>query len=1663
MDKTRFKHLTALLTLCMVFFSLAVVASAAPPSSNSLTVFTSIVNNDGGTKVPADVTVTVTGTSPSPSSSAGSATGTAITISTGAYSIAGSSLAGYSVSYSTECSGTINPSSPKTCTIIYNDIVPRLTVTSSVTNDNGGSATISSFPLFVDATPLTSGVQVPTTAGAHTVSDTPLAGYAETIGGDCAANGAITLALGENKTCTISHNDIPAQLTVIKHVENTHGGTADADDFTLDVSGVGPSQASVTGNEAGTPITLNVGAYSITETPLTGYGVSYSTDCSGTMALGDVRTCTVTNSDKQATLTIIKNVITDNGGTAVASDFSLSVSGTNPSQSAVTGDETGVAVLLDAGSYAVTEDTSTTYAGAYSTDCSGTVAIGEARTCTVTNDDIAPTLTVSVVVTNDNGGTATAASFTPQVDVTLVTPDAATAFNAGTHTVTFTAVPGYTITLSGDCDTNGAVTLALGDEQTCTITADDIGATLTVRKIVSNNNGGTKTVTDFTLYVDETEVTSGVAVPLSPGTYQVSEDADPQYALFIDSIESDCDADGYVTLALGENKECLMFNNDIPPTLTVNVVVINDDGGDLIPAEVLLTVDGDIVLNGEETELDLVGAHTVAAAPVVGYDTMISGDCAADGSITLDLAEQKTCTVTVNDAGATLTVTKVVINNDGGEKIISDFTFMIDGDAVESGEPNTVSVGTHYVSEVTDSGYEPTFSGDCDEAGAVTLAAGETKECIITNDDLPICTFDAFRTESQGAWGVAAHGGNLGAYLKANFDGAFSDGVQIGDGAGYSVVFTSADSIAAFLPVNGAVAPLNEDAVDPTETNAGKYAGQVLALTLNLAFDAYDADFSTNTESLGDLYVVDESSSCFGMQVDEVLAEANTVLAGEPSAYGIDGLNDCVTAINSNFAGGTENEGFLVLNPLCLPGAVHAVCGDDILNQETEECDGSAGVGEHQACSNTCTLVTVSYCGDSIVDQHEDCDGSAPEGFTCSDVCTLVQDNVPICGNEVVETGEECDTNAPEGYTCTGQCTLVVHGQSEAVCGNNIKEASEACDGTDTPENQVCSSECTIIPPPQVEDEAVCGNAVVEDGEECDSSAPEGYSCTGQCTLVQQGPPQPVCGNDIKETGEACDGIDTPAENVCSDQCTIIPPPQVPVCGNDVVEEPEMCDGSAPSGYVCIDCELIVDESGEEQEPVCGNTIVEMGEDCDSSAPEGYICTGQCVLVETGAPEAICGNNIKEATEACDGTDTPAELVCSSECTIIPPPQGPVCGNELVENGEQCDTTAPEGYTCSETCTQVAVPAATVSIKNPYPIYGGYVFLCENNFEATTFDWSFGDGDEQIDSTNEDVFHQYTTSGEYSVSCTATAGETSVVTSTTITVVAPEATVTVKEPYPINSDYVFVCENNIDATTFDWDFGDGDTQTDSENEDVFHTYAASDEYTVSCTATNGEVSVVGWTAISAVVPFSPGVNLGIEGTPVDGTYEFSCRNNYGATIYNWDFGDGTTIPAAADAVSHTYTVNGNYDVKCNPVSETYPDPTAVLAIEVTTVPVDSSEGDEETNETVEVALFSATNGGSHQRFECDRFSWLNLCPETEENSLETTREDIEEQTEEQTVDNQGNSNSEPEAVTALAPEGNFITGAFIGAFGDQPVWVYVAFGTLVTGVGAAAVFLHLRK
>jgi hypothetical protein len=179
------------------------------------------------------------------------------------------------------------------------------------------------------------------------------------------------------------------------------------------------------------------------------------------------------------TLIIIKKVENNFGGTATENKFTMRVTNNGQQVGDFPGkseQEGGVVLTLTAGSYSVTEiDLPSGYIQIDTPEddeCSGTIAAGQTKTCTITNHDIAPTLKVIKRITNDNGGSLTISGVTLRINGTIVTNGTANTLNAGTYVVSEDLISGYIVTFSPDCP-NGIITLAIGDNKICTITNND--------------------------------------------------------------------------------------------------------------------------------------------------------------------------------------------------------------------------------------------------------------------------------------------------------------------------------------------------------------------------------------------------------------------------------------------------------------------------------------------------------------------------------------------------------------------------------------------------------------------------------------------------------------------------------------------------------------------------------------------------------------------------------------------------------------------------------------------------------------------------------------------------------------------------------------------------------------------------------------------------------------------------------------------------------------------------------------------------------------------------------------------------------------------------------------------------------------------------------------
>jgi hypothetical protein len=213
--------------------------------------------------------------------------------------------------------------------------------------------------------------------------------------------------------------------------------------------------------------------------------------------------CTFTNTFDPATLTLVKQVVNDNGGTAGAADFTLAAAAqgdgddtrnftsatsdpvSNPVFAGVVYDlsESGPAGYA-AGEWSC-ETTNPLPAVAQLVQVGSTVelALGEHVTCTIINDDVAPLLQLRKVVINDNGGTATTADFALSATGTIAgnsisgaSPiDSGATLQADTWTLSESGPAGYTGTwvCVGGTQVDTAITVGIGGTATCTITNDD--------------------------------------------------------------------------------------------------------------------------------------------------------------------------------------------------------------------------------------------------------------------------------------------------------------------------------------------------------------------------------------------------------------------------------------------------------------------------------------------------------------------------------------------------------------------------------------------------------------------------------------------------------------------------------------------------------------------------------------------------------------------------------------------------------------------------------------------------------------------------------------------------------------------------------------------------------------------------------------------------------------------------------------------------------------------------------------------------------------------------------------------------------------------------------------------------------------------------------------
>ncbi len=262
-------------------------------------------------------------------------------------------------------------------------------------------------------------------------------------------------------------------LTIIKRVPT---GDADPNDFDFDVTDDGGYL--VHDDVSQGSYELEAGDYTVTEEDFPGYTADFY-DCGGDGSVlieADTETvCIVVNTEDTGTLTVLKTVIIDDGGNETEDDFDLFVDGSPESF--------GSPIVLVAGAHVVAETGVSGYSATYGGDCDSdgnvTVPADGSASCTITNNDIAPNITLIKDVINNSGGTFGSSDFNMTVNDISVPSGTSILVDANfANVIDEDPVEGYhfeNITGDPECPDvlAGTATLNEGQAITCTITNGD--------------------------------------------------------------------------------------------------------------------------------------------------------------------------------------------------------------------------------------------------------------------------------------------------------------------------------------------------------------------------------------------------------------------------------------------------------------------------------------------------------------------------------------------------------------------------------------------------------------------------------------------------------------------------------------------------------------------------------------------------------------------------------------------------------------------------------------------------------------------------------------------------------------------------------------------------------------------------------------------------------------------------------------------------------------------------------------------------------------------------------------------------------------------------------------------------------------------------------------
>ncbi|MCB9232406.1 MAG: PKD domain-containing protein [Bacteroidia bacterium] len=251
-------------------------------------------------------------------------------------------------------------------------------------------------------------------------------------------------------------------------------------------------------------------------------------------------------------------------------------------------------------------------------------------------------------------------------------------------------------------------------------------------------------------------------------------------------------------------------------------------------------------------------------------------------------------------------------------------------------------------------------------------------------------------------------------------------------------------------------------------------------------------------------------------------------------------------------------------------------------------------------------------------------------------------------------------------------------------------------------------------------------------------------------------------------------------------------------------------------------------------------------------------------------------------------------------------------GNSSTQQNPGHTYAAPGSYTVCLTITDACTTSTscmtvTVSCAAPTAAFTSSAnglaasFTDQSTGGATTWSWNFGDGNS---SALQNPSHTYALPGSYTVCLVSGSicGTNTVCQTVTVSCAAPSANFGSSGS---GLSVSFTDQSTGGASTWSWDFGDGNTST---QQNPSHTYALPGNYTV-CLVSG---SICGNNTICQTITVCLPLVSSFSTSTNSLTANFTDQSTGGAGSWQWDFGDGNS--STQQNPSHAYALGGTYNV-----------------------------------------------------------------------------------------------------------------------------------------------------